>query len=110
MSQRSQERKRFEEAYREIAAQAGWRRLAICLSEEERQDQHRLDREASEFASDFQAEANLGKFHIGAPDWSTNRALVYTIEAARCLCGVDAERAVKLLQMALDEVESQSRK
>jgi hypothetical protein len=43
-------------------------------------------------------------------DWHTNRALVYTIEAARLLCagcgGWETRIAIQLLTMAREEADS----
>ena len=46
-----------------------------------------LTAEAGRYAARFIQEENGLKFFIGCSNWSTNRALVYTIEAARVLCG-----------------------
>jgi hypothetical protein len=42
-------------------------------------------------------------------DYTTNRALVYTIEAARLLCcgASGVTHALKLLEMAVEEVRTQ---
>jgi|SRR5215472_11238816 len=56
----------------------------------------------------FQEEASL-HFYIGRSKYETNRALVFTIEAARLLCRGNADRlAVRLLGMAIADVKKES--
>lgn len=68
-----------------------------------------LEDEAASYAKQFVAEERTTDYHIGVSDYTTNRALVYTIEAARLLCcgllGVDY--ALKLLEMAVTDVRTQ---
>lgn len=65
---------------------------------------------ASDYALRFIEEIENLDFHIGAPDKSTTAALVYTIEAARCMCGMPRpELAIRLLQMAIQAVEKGDR-
>jgi hypothetical protein len=45
-------------------------------------------------------------FTIGVSDSSTNRALVYAIEAARALCSPAPDLAIALLQMAVEETKA----
>jgi hypothetical protein len=51
------------------------------------------------------------RFWIGVSDFSTNRALVYTIESARNLCGGmgSIDTAIRLLEMALAEAKDAKR-
>jgi len=65
--------------------------------------------EAISCAKQFVAEEQTTEFHIGVSDYTTNRALVYTIEAARLLCGglLGVDHALKLLEMAVQEVRTQ---
>jgi hypothetical protein len=67
-----------------------------------------LQDEAASYAGRFVAEEQTTKFHIGVSDYTTNRALVYTIEAARLLCGglLGVDHALKLLEMAAAEVRT----
>jgi hypothetical protein len=59
--------------------------------------------------SNWKTNRALVYFHIGVSNWKTNRALVYTIEAARALCrGEEDERALRLLEMAIDEVKTET--
>jgi hypothetical protein len=91
-----------EARYRPAAPSDGWG--SIQLSAEELNDPHILDAEAREYAERFIREENRRQFYIGCSKWSTNRALVFTIEAARALCECADEHALRLLRMATDEV------
>jgi hypothetical protein len=54
------------------------------------------------------AEEDDGRFVIGCSNFTTNRALIWTIEAARNLCGGQDDVALTLLKMAIDEVKRES--
>jgi hypothetical protein len=108
------ERERIVEAYIQMAEKAKYRPQApsdgfgnIELSEEDLADPEVLADEAAAYADRFIEDEDRGKFHIGVSDWYTNRALVYTIEAARLLCMTrpSAVYALKLLEMAAVEVK-----
>ena len=96
---------RIVEAYKEVASKTGYRRMyggdGLDLDEPKI-----LEREAQQYAKEFMKQEDDLLFHIGVSNWSTNRALVYVIEAARALCGADNERANTLLKMATDEMKS----
>jgi hypothetical protein len=96
---------RIREAYIEMARQADYRPRA---PEGARRDDDLQD-EAAAYAKKFIAEELTTKFGIGVSDYTTNRALVYTIEAARCMCAgaFGADCAVKLLEMALKEAKTE---
>jgi len=96
---------RIREAYIEMARQANHRPHA---PEGARRDDDLKD-EAAAYAREFIAEEQTTEFDIGVSDFTTNRALVYTIEAARCMCAgaFGADRAVKLLEMALKEARTE---
>jgi predicted urease superfamily metal-dependent hydrolase len=83
----------------------------ILLSDEQLADPRRLAQEASDYATRFIEEENTLAFRIGVSHWDHNRALVYTIEAARNLCvgvlGIDT--AIRLLEMALAETKQAKR-
>jgi len=105
---------RFKEAYLEMARQARYRPMAlsdgwgnILLSAKELRDPTQLDTEATTYAEDFCAEEDTDSFNIGCSDFETNRAFVWTIEAARCLAaGVFGKAAAHmLLKMAITEIE-----
>jgi hypothetical protein len=60
---------------------------------------------ATDYAERFSDEQVYG-FHIGTPDGRTAIALVFAIEAARCMCAIsDLDKAPLLLRMAIDAVE-----
>jgi hypothetical protein len=108
---------RFAEAYVEMAKQARYRPAApgdglghVSLSAEELRDPERLLREAKEYAVRFLEADDAHKHSIGVSNYTTNRALVYVIEAARSLCGAADDVALDLLQMAIDEVRAASKR
>jgi hypothetical protein len=113
MPESNSERDRIIEAYLQMAQEAHYRPAApsdglgnIQLSAEELRNGKRLSEEAAMYADEFIRDANGSEFNIGIPNWRTNRALVYTVEAARSLCGAQDELALNLLKMAVAEVES----
>jgi hypothetical protein len=111
------EHSRIREAYLKMAELARYRPCApgdgcggTYLSEEELADPDRLEEEASEYATRFIEEEDRVSFRIGVSNSRTNRALVFTIEAGRLLCGGDDDRALKLLRLAIHDIESGQRK
>ena len=105
---------RICEAYLTMAEYALYRPAApsdgmgnIQLTTAQLAEPERLANEAHDYAVNFIAEENSCTYEIGISDYSTNRALVYTIEAARQLCtGVLGRKvALKLLEMALADVK-----
>src|SRR5262245_31327459 len=107
---------RFREAYLLMARDARYRPQApsdglgnIMLSEKELADEARLELEASSYAIKFMKEEDDDEFFIGCSDFTTNRAFVWTIEAARLLASPDIPRAIKLLEMAIDEIKREGR-
>jgi hypothetical protein len=81
--------RRFYEAYLLMAEQACYRPAA-----------------PSDGFGNIQKEENTDKFWIGCSDYKTNRAFVWSIEAARLLARGDADdKAILLLEMALEEVQ-----
>jgi hypothetical protein len=77
---------------------------AIQLTAEQCRDQGRLEQEATEYAIAFNNEENIGSFCIGVSNYRTNKAFIWTIEAARCLAGGGDIEARKLLRMAVAEI------
>jgi hypothetical protein len=65
----------------------------------------RLSAEAAKYAQEFLSQED-SHFTIGVSDSSTNRALVYAIEAARALCSPAPDLAIALLQMAVEETKA----
>jgi hypothetical protein len=106
---------RYAEAYLRMASDARYRPEApgdgcggIDLSVEELRDSDRLEQEAVSYALRFAREENTRTFRIGCSNFSTNRAFVWVIEAARELAGGGADGnavARKLLKMAIEELE-----
>ena len=108
---------RFAEAYLEMAKRARYRPAApgdgfgnVSLSTEDLRDTERLMREAKEYAVRFLEADDAGIHRLGVSNYSTNRALVYVVEAARALCGGSQDDlASELLQMAIDEIKKKHR-
>jgi hypothetical protein len=105
---------RIAEAYMQMAGEAKYRPAApsdgmgnIQLTDEELSDGERLEAEAKNYAEAFIAEENHCRFWVGVSNYRTNRGFVYTIEAARLLCGAQpsAVVALRLLRMAAKEVK-----
>jgi hypothetical protein len=94
---------RFKEAYLSMARNADYRPDAG--------HGWGLDTEAAVYAAEFCTEENTDAFNIGCSDFTTNRAFVWTIEAARCLAAGTPgyATALRLLRMALDDVEQATR-
>jgi hypothetical protein len=104
--------RRYVEAYLAMAKKARYRPQApgdgcghVLLTREELRDPKRLEEEANAYVKNFVKEEDTLSFRIGCTNFDTNRAAIYAIEAARCLCGGADGVAVKLLQMAIDEIK-----
>jgi hypothetical protein len=104
---------RFADAYAAMAREAKYRPQApsdgfgnIQLSLEQVKDPARLHRESVQYAVQFLAEEDRDSFWIGCSDFRTNKAFMWTIEAARQLASGSSgnETAIKLLEMAAREV------
>ena len=102
---------RVYEAYLMMAEEARYRPAApsdgfgnIQLSKKQLGDRQRLAKEAMVYARRFIDEEDGRAFNIGVSNYRTNRAFVYVIEAARCLCGAADDVAATLLEMARDEI------
>ena len=77
----------------------------IQLTKGQLKDRGRLHREAVHYAAAFSREEDANRdFHIGCSNWTTNRAFVLSIEAARLLAGGGDEHATKLLHLAIKEI------
>jgi hypothetical protein len=103
---------RYRAAYLEMAAQAHYRPAApndgcgnILLDDDELADPARLHREAQKYALRFVAQDDKMEYSIGCPDGKGNRAFCYIIEAANALCAPEPKLAIKLLKMAVAEVD-----
>jgi hypothetical protein len=104
---------RIREAYVRMATEGRYRPAApgdamgsIDLTEEEIADPGLLDQEASQYAASFIEEEDSARFSIGVSNYRTNRAFVYVIEAAKGLCGAQDKVALRLLKMAIKEIEA----
>jgi hypothetical protein len=104
---------RFRAAYVAMVRTAHYRPQApedgfgnILLTQAELDDQSRLEAEAAAYAIRFLREEDSGAWHLGYSDFSTNRAFMWAIEAARQLAtGISGRTtALKLLQMAATEI------
>jgi hypothetical protein len=60
---------------------------------------------ATAYALRFNEEENGLTFSIGCSDFSTNRAFIWAIEAARALAGNKPDLALDLLNMAIKDVK-----
>ncbi len=110
---------RIMQAYERMATEAKYRPAApgdglggIYLDPDQLADDGILHAEARKYADHFHKEEDKREFWIGCSCFSTVRAFVYTIEAARCLCaGCDFEDvARKLLWMAADEIKQEDKR
>ena len=109
---------RYVEAYLMMALPAKYRPGApsdgcgnIQLSKVQCDDVNRLLRESVEYAVDFDKEEDTDTFNIGCSNFSTNRAFVFSIEAARLLAsGHDGNAyALRVLQMAIEDIRDAER-
>lgn len=98
-----------ENAYRNMAMKAKYRPAApsdgmgnITASAESLD----LDAEAREYAIAWRRDEDDQRYPIGCPCYSDRPALIYIVEAARLLCGVEHDGAAALLRMALAELEA----
>jgi hypothetical protein len=105
----------LDRAYREMAAKARYRPCApsdgfghITVPSAVLN----LDAECADYACGWAAEEDTLQFRIGCCNFDTRPATVYAIEAARCLCGGASGNDVarRLLQMAIDVLDSQRRR
>jgi hypothetical protein len=105
------ERERIIEAYIRMAREATYRPAApgdgfgsVDLSPAQLRSKNILRAEAERYADKFIGEENACEFWIGISNFASNRALVYTVEAARLMCGAQEVLALQLLKMAVDEL------
>ena len=103
---------RYREAYLRMAKEADYRPQApgdgmghVSLTRKQLTDPELLQREATAYALRFNKEENEMTFAIGCSDFCTNRAFIWTIEAARALAGGKPDLALDLLNMAVKDVK-----
>jgi hypothetical protein len=65
-----------------------------------------LQREAANYATGWRREEDTGTYMIGCPGYSDRPALIYMVEEARNLCGMNRTVAARLLRMALTDLET----
>jgi len=102
---------RFKEAYRQMAKVARYRPAApsdgygnITVKWNDPDD---LEKEARRYAKKIYKQDENGLFKVyGCANFSTKRALVYVLEAAKNLCSGDDEDALKLLDMAITDIKT----
>lgn len=99
------------DAYRQMATDAHYRPAApsdghgnITVPIEDLD----LDKEAMRYAHRWWTEEDQQDYRIGCPDFSDRPALIFTIEAARAICGVNRELAINLLELALTDLKARS--
>lgn len=99
------------EAYRRMAAEARYRPAApsdgfgnITVAEKDLD----LEREATKYTAGFIAEEDTNTYHLGCPNYSQRTAFIFALEGARACCSADPELALRLLRMAVADLEAQS--
>jgi len=97
-------RAQTRDTYRRMAVAANHRPAAPS------DDCGRLDlqAEADRYATQWLRDEDAQTYWAGCPDHQDRPALVLIVEAARCLNGMDARAAARLLRMALQELEARS--
>jgi hypothetical protein len=104
---------RYRDAYLAMAKEVRYRPQApndgrghITLTEAQCSNLHRLHQEAVQYALRFDSEENTRSFSIGCSNFCTNKAFIWTIEAARLLAaGLYDDVAVQLMKMAIREIK-----
>jgi hypothetical protein len=101
-------REQIEDAYRRMADEGRYRPAApsdglgnITVPLESLD----LDKEASEYARRWWAQEDECEFRVGCCNYPTRAATIFAVEAARLMCSADDAAALRLLQMAVAEVE-----
>jgi len=68
-----------------------------------------LESRAAAYVGYWWASEDAMTYRIGCPDYGDRKALIFIVEAARSLCGVEHEGALALLRLAVAELESRVR-
>lgn len=100
-------RDQTEAAYRRMAEEVRWRPAAPIDWSTWDYARPFNPGEAAAYAARWLAEEDTQDYSLGCPDFSDRPALIFTVEAARCLNGMDHRRAARLLRMALTEIEKE---
>lgn len=95
------------EAYREMAERAKYRPAApsdglgnITIPKEKLN----IEEESASYTPDWWKAEDDGAFHVGVPSYEGRKALIFLIEAARNVCSVRYDMAIRLLEMATLEL------
>lgn len=88
-----------EARYRPAAPSDGLGNITVPLGQLD------LGREAAAYAEAWGREEQSLDFFLGCPSFGDRPALVFLVEAARLLNGVERQGAAHLLRMALAELE-----
>jgi hypothetical protein len=96
-------------AYRRMASEVGYHPAAPSDGFGHIVGDIDVPAQAEEYAAAWWAEEDLGRYAIGMPDWADRAALIWAVEAARLICGMDSVRAARLLRMAADDLEGRER-
>lgn len=91
-----------EARYRPAAPSDGFGNITVPREELD------LVQEQWDYAQAWHGEEDSLQYHVGSPNFSERPALIFLIEAARNLCGMDYALARTLLRMALAELEGKS--
>ncbi|MBB4663171.1 hypothetical protein [Conexibacter arvalis] len=96
--------------YGRLASEAHYRPMApsdglgnITVPEEELD----LEAEATDYMQRWDDEEDNGRFYIGTCNFETRPATIFAVEAARMLCATEDDTALRLLRMAVAELEAQ---
>lgn len=95
-------------AYRRMAAEARYRPQAPsdgCGNISCPVEELDLDLEADEYGFRWWREEEDCQYAIGCANYPTRPALIFAVEAARCLCGTQDDVALRLLRMAVAALE-----
>jgi hypothetical protein len=102
-------KEQIENAYRRMAEEAKYRPAAPSDgfgNIEGAEEDLDLDAEADSYVGRWWREEDRGIYNVGVPDAGDREALIFTIEAARLLCGTDRVHSAKLLRMAADNLDA----
>lgn len=90
----------YNASYRPRAPSDCWGNITVPLAQLD------LDTEADEYAQEWRDEEDTCLFHVGVTDFTLSRPTVFAVEAARLLCAADKETSLRLLRMAVTELEN----
>lgn len=111
MDMRDETKEQIEDTYRRMAEEGKYRPAApsdgfggLLAESEEELD---LDQEAADYAKRWWEEENRGDYSIGVPSGEDRPALIFTVEAAKLICGTGSKgHAARLLRLAADALEA----